>query len=750
LNSKGNTAERIQAYIEEIGWPFHSISYAASGEIQEFLVVCDAGGEPVGLTIVWNDSYVEVVAKEVVQIRRAVRVPVFEYLMKLHWESRSPKFAWDDSDGEIRATWALPIGDGFPTRVQFHQVCTSVAEVVVRHRGELDELGKSSGPSLSGSVEERISAAADLAALGRDLVELARHKLPPAYVREDLVKRLAFSLGGPGQQVLLVGEPGTGKNALVDALAAWVAANDPRVEQAGLASHRLYECTPESFQISCIYAHELENKVKLVTENCTRENAVLFLDKAHVAVATGQVAEKPNRTIANLLLPYLAKNEIRVIGVTTPDGHKYIAKLNPSFAHCFHIFEVPEPSREESARIVASRMASLAAGKLAPHHYVFEPGLENRIVELSERFLRARRNPGAALQLLNEAMTRGLAEDSPRTITVSDIEMTLANMAGLRSKVVRSMAKLSTREVQHALGGHVIGQESAVRAAADVVIAYKTELNRPQRPVSTLLFVGPTGVGKTRLAQSLAEYLFGSEDALLRYDMSEYADPLGYTKLCGRRSYEEQPGRLVMDLLTRPFSVILFDEVEKAHETVFNMLLQVLGEGRLTDEMGRTASFLNSIIIMTSNVGSELYGRGSVGFGDSPRRIVSERDVQRQLESVFKPEFLNRIGRVVCFQPLSQDTIREIARRELEALGRRAGLDQRGAELRYTNGLIAELMRRGYDPKYGARAMQRSVEDLVTPAVAQLIAEQPELEHVKLTVGWTGESVEVKVEGRTR
>lgn len=569
--------------------------------------------------------------------------------------------------------------------------------------------------------------------VGRDLTDLAtEERIGPIYEREGVIGNLASLLSTGENNPLLIGEPGAGKNAIVEGLACWIAKEKVNLDKT------IMECTIDSFQSGCLYVHEFETKIQTIIKKLQENDIILFLDRIDMAIWAGGTGEISQRTLAALLDPYLARNELIIIGATTPDGYDFMLKKNPLFTNRFIKVEVPPTSTGETRQILSSLKR-----KFQDKYEVRirEESLDT-IIDMSDRFYRERFFPGKAFEILHEVIAskkldsyqdsvgpygkaKSTSKKSKRQSTLhseiapNDIYETFRRRTGLPCFIIFREQRKRPEEIRNYFTDRIFGQEGAIDNIVDTILGLKAELNDPKRPAGVFLFVGPTGVGKTWLARSLATYLFGSEKKLLRYDMPEYATYDSLTKLIGGKG--EKRGRLIEDVLANPFSVILLDEIEKAHGNIFDLLLPLMGEGRLTDDSGRTVSFCNTIVIMTSNIGSELYGKKHLGLQKQNLDVV-EKDLIKKTKEYFRPEFINRLTRVVQFRPLSRATIKVIAQKEIKDLCQRKGITYRRLRITISDEVIDLLAGMGYSQEYGARPMQRAVERYIGYPLAAAIS----------------------------
>lgn len=562
------------------------------------------------------------------------------------------------------------------------------------------------------SREDLLEKITELENLGRNLLELARAKrLGPVYERRELIAELAAQLQRPGNNVILVGEPGTGKNAVVEGLANWMVRRE-----VDLSFKALIECTHITFQSQCMYAHEFETKIQLTVDKVREHRALLFFDQINLAIGAGSVAGFEERNLANLLNPYLARNEMTIVGATTPDGYKAMVKNNPSFVNRFIYLEVPPLSAAETLAIMQN-----LKGKFESKYQVeIDPATFPTLVDLAERYQPERFFPGKAFEAFKEVIGAKSIRDPNQQIMPADVYRIFKIRTGLPDFVIYRERNIARQNIRQYFRERLFGQDDAIEEIVDIILTYKAELHDPQRPVAVFLFAGPTGVGKTYLARLLAAYLFGSEAKLLRFDMSEYsASDSAQRLLLGKG--EERRGKLVEEMLVHPFAVILLDEIEKAHPQVFNLLLSAIGEGRLTDEKGRTVSFCNSIIIMTSNLGAELYGRKLIGMGTRAEE-VRDKDLLQEIKDYFRPEFINRLTKIVFFKPLSRETALTIAMQGVNHLAARKGMTLRQLQIKVTSAALDYLVDKGFSPEFGARPMVRAIERYVGYPLAEAIA----------------------------
>ncbi len=556
----------------------------------------------------------------------------------------------------------------------------------------------------------------------RDLTEAAlRGNLDPVIGREAELDRVVRILcRRTKHNPLLIGEPGVGKTALAEGLALRILAGAVPEE---LCAMRLVSLDLGAMVAGTKYRGDFEERLKGVLEEVRLAgNVILFVDEFHTLLGAG--AAEGAIDAANLLKPALGRGEVQLMGATTPEEYRRYVERDAALTRRLQPVTVEEPGRDAAVAVLRG-----LGKKYEAHHRLAIPGdaLE-AAVDLSRRYLPERFLPDKAIDLVDEACARVRLEGRRMEVLPQDVAAVLSDRTGIPLGTLTEGEAQRLARLEDTLRRRVVGQEEAVSAVARAIRRSRAGLSDPRRPLGAFLFLGPTGVGKTELCRALAEAVYGEEKALLKLDMSEYREKHSVSGLLGSPpgyvGYEDG-GRLTDWVRRRPWSLILFDELEKAHRDVWTLLLQILEDGVLTDARGRRADFRNTVIVMTGNVGAEQIAPPGpplgflAGAGDG-REAVKGR-VLRELRRTFPPELLNRIDETVVFRQLGRGDLERIALGMAETF--RDRLRVKGVELRLEPGALEALVQAGWDPAYGARPLRRAVTARLEDPAAQLLLE---------------------------
>ncbi|SFQ48599.1 ATP-dependent Clp protease ATP-binding subunit ClpC [Amycolatopsis arida] len=637
--------------------------------------------------------------------------------------------------------------------------------------GSADRAGEGGRPTGTETLEQ----------FGRDLTQQARDgDLDPVVGRDDEIEQTVEVLSRRTKNnPVLIGEAGVGKTAIVEGLAQRIAADDV---PESLTGRRVVQLDLTAMVAGTRYRGDFEERMtKLLQEiRSHRNELIVFIDELHTVVGAGS-SEGAGGSLGagNMLKPALARGELHVVGATTLDEYRRHIESDPALERRFQPILVPEPTAEDALEILRGLRDRYEA-----HHQVrYADEALHAAVTLSDRYITDRFLPDKAIDLIDQAGARVrlrsrrphrlrdlqarldqlnrdkdqavAEEDYERASTLRDqinevraelerasadggpsgvAEVSATDIAEVVSRISGVPVSQLTQEerdrllrLEEHLHGRVVGQDEAVSAVAEAVRRSRAGLAEPARPSGSFLFLGPTGVGKTELARALAEALFGDETHMVRIDMSEYGERHTVSRLIGAPpgyvGYDD-PGQLTEPVRRRPYSVVLLDEIEKAHPEVFNVLLQVLDDGRLTDGRGRTVNFTNTVLIMTSNLGSELItgGAGPLGFtppsGDEEQRSLRDR-LMRTLRENFRPEFLNRIDEIIVFRRLADEQLHRITELMLEDTRRRA--QAQDITLGFSPAAMAWLSERGHQPEFGARPLRRTIQREVDNQLSRML-----------------------------
>ena len=644
-----------------------------------------------------------------------------------------------------------------------------------------------------------------LAEFTRDLTEAARSgKLDPVIGREKEIQRVIQILSRRTKNnPVLIGEPGVGKTAIAEGLAERIAFGDVPEE---LLDKRVLSLDLSGMVAGTKYRGEFEERIKNTLDEVKKDgNIILFIDELHTIVGAGSAEGAVDA--ANIIKPALGRGEIRVIGATTLNEYRKYIEKDAALERRFQPVTVGEPTPEATLEILKG-----LRDKYEAHHKltITDEALE-AAVQLSKRYIGDRFLPDKAIDLMDEAASqvRMDAESSSPdlkaleekistlhrekaeaiagqdyekaaqlrdieknyqeqvdierenwrkqmaqnrgSVTADDVAKVVAGWTGIPVTRLTEDESMRLLKLEEKLHQRVVGQDDAVAAVAKAIRRSRVGLKDPKRPIGSFLFLGPTGVGKTELCKTLAEAMFGDENAMVRIDMSEYMEKHTVSRLIGSPpGYvgHEEGGQLTEKVRRKPYSVVLFDEIEKAHEDVWNILLQILEDGIVTDSQGRRVDFKNTVIVMTSNVGAKniTAAESKLGFDGKEKdeketeeaRFARIREaVMADLKRTFRPEFLNRIDEIIVFHQLTQDNIVQIARRMLDVTAGR--MAQQGITLEADDDAVAELAKDGFDPQYGARPLRRAIQNQVEDAVAEQMLEgnlkSGDTAHVRLKDG---------------
>ncbi|MCI2046750.1 MAG: ATP-dependent Clp protease ATP-binding subunit [Faecalibacterium sp.] len=559
----------------------------------------------------------------------------------------------------------------------------------------------------------------------RDLTRKALdQELDPVFCRENELERIIEILcRRQKNNPCLTGEPGVGKTALAEGLAQRIAAGNVPV---ALMGKRLLALDMASLVAGTKYRGDFEERFKNLLEELIRDgNAILFVDEFHTVMGAG--AAEGAIDAASILKPVLARGEIQVIGATTNEEFRRNIQKDAALERRFGRVQIEEPTREQAVRI----LQGLAPRYEAYHRVKIPQEAIHSAVELSVRYLPGRFLPDKAVDLMDEACAavriRSEKEnEGGAKLEQTDIARVVARASGIPVERVNEKERERLQNLEARLAEKIVGQPQAVAAVAGAIRRSRTGLSEPGRPIGAMLFLGPTGVGKTALARALAESWFGSDKAFLKFDMSEYGESHSVARLIGAPpGYlgHDEGGQLTEAVRRKPYSVVLFDEIEKAHPDIQNILLQILEDGVLTDAMGRKTCFANTIILLTSNLGARhLAGQsGPMGFAAGADALWEKQAqlAREEAKTFFRPELLGRMDEVIVFHPLDEATMCRIADHMLCGLEKRAA--QEGYRLRHTPKLSQTLACKAKGP-YGARGLRHAVDRAVEQALADRIA----------------------------
>ena len=591
------------------------------------------------------------------------------------------------------------------------------------------------GPDMGNSKKQK--GKTDTPALtkyGRDLTAQAKNgELDPVVGRQIEIDRVIQILSRRKKNnPILIGEPGVGKSAIVEGLALRIVGQ----EIPALEGKRIISLDIASMVAGTTYRGQFEERIKTVIKELNdHPEVILFIDEIHTLMGAGNA--QGSLDAANILKPALARGEVQCIGATTISEYRTSIEKDGALERRFQKVTV-QPTTADETYTILTRLSE-TYGQF--HHVQYTQEALRACVNLTDRYITDRQFPDKAIDAMDEVGAwkgeRLEVIGERREITEADVARVVSQMSGVPVQRVAQAEGEQLRQMANVLQQRVIGQEEAVKKIVKAIQRSRMGLRDPRKPIGTFFLLGPTGVGKTHLAQCLAEEMFGNRNAIIRFDMSEYMEKHTVSLLVGAPPgyvAHEDGGKLTEAVRRKPYSIVLFDEIEKAHPDIFNVLLQVMDEGRLTDRQGHIVDFKNTIIILTSNVGTRQlseFGTG-IGFGaDNLDDKATERMLTKALQRTFPPEFVNRLDDIIVFHPLSDEALAQILWLELRPL--QARLEAMGYSLKLRDETRQEILRLARDKQFGARPLKRAIQTLIEdPLTDKLLAGEIENKIIKI------------------
>ncbi len=576
---------------------------------------------------------------------------------------------------------------------------------------------------------EHVDGARELQRVGTCLDHLYPEQLRRFSGAGFPLEEMERCLGGPKPlAVLVVGPSLVGKTTLIH---EFVFQRVGRRRSPFERKANLWHLAPQRLISGMTYLGQWENRLLAILKHARKRDHVLYFDDLLGLYHAG-LTSNSDLSVADVLKPYVERGHVRVLTEMTPEALRVFRERDRGFADLFHLVRLEEPPSEKLVPLLLSRTRSLELR----HDCRFGMEVLPTVLELTRRYQPSQSYPGKAAILLERLAGARAGAEIDRACVVDEFQ----RQSGLDTRFLDRQVRLSREDIAKVLRSQIVGQPEAVDAMVDVVSVAKARLNDPQKPLASMLFLGPTGVGKTECAKALARFLFHDQDRLLRFDMNEFLSADAVARLVG--TFDRPEGLLTSAIRERPAAVVLLDEIEKSHPNVFDLLLQILGEARLTDAIGRTVDFSSAIVILTSNLGT---GQSSVASGFGPHDSTSRDTFLQAVREFFRPELLNRLDRVVPFAHLDRKELALIARRTLAQVLSREGFQRRQSALDISPEVLSWVVEKGYHPQLGARAMKRAVEDHVVQPLAVQLAEVPKEVPTVICLARRGDGLDAQV-----